>query len=491
MLNTLYRKMAVMLLGMVLLTGVIFYFLIGFSAEMYQQEVAQKLNVSLAENIVTEQKLLTDKQVNTKALKNLFHDLMIINPSIEVYLLNPKGEILAFSAPEGRVKKQNIDLDVVNQFLRGDVRYPILGDDPRSLDGHKVFSAARINSNDGLQGYLYIILSGEAYDSVIERVKGSYILRFSTSLLLTAMVIVLLFGLVVFLIMTRRLRLLTHIMLDFRKSGNPMPGRYPLKGKPKDEVDQLGLSFNQMADRIDDQVEALKATDAKRREMVANVSHDLRTPLTSLHGYIETLLLKKNVLSEQECEQYLTIANNQSKQLISLVSELFELAKLDSSETMLNIEPFSLMDLMQDVVQKFQLEAEKQNIKLEIDVSTDIPFAYGDIGMIQRVLDNLIENAIRHTPESGKVSLSFLANSDKITVKIADTGCGIPQEDLPNIFDRFYRLEKSRQPGNGNAGLGLAIAKRIMELHGTSIEADSKQYFGTTFTFYVPAYQIN
>jgi signal transduction histidine kinase len=491
MFNTLYRKMAAMLMLMVLLTGVIFYFLIGFAAEMYQQEVAQKLNVSLAKNIVSEQKLLTGSKINKSALENLFHDLMVINPSIEVYLLNPEGDVLAYSAPEGRVKKQNINLDVVNQFVNTDVRYPILGDDPRSLDGQKVFSAARIVNNDKLQGYLYVILSGEAYDSVIDRVKGSYILKLSTSLLLAAMVLVLVFGLVVFLIMTRRLRLLTNVMLEFRNARHSKSIRFPVKGKPGDEVEQLGLSFNKMADRIDEQVEALKATDAKRREMVANVSHDLRTPLTSLHGYIETLLLKKDVLSDEECEKYLNIANNQSKQLIDLVSELFELAKLDSSETILNIEPFSLKDLMQDVVQKFQLAAEKQHIELEMDVSTDIPFAYGDIGMIQRVLDNLIENAIRHTPESGKVSLSFLSNSDKISVKVADTGCGIPKDDLPNIFDRFYRLEKSRQPTKGNAGLGLAIVKRIMELHGSSIEADSKPNFGTTFTFHVPVYQTN
>ncbi len=481
--------MAALLLFLVLLTGLVFYFLIGISAEMYQQEVAQKLNVSLAKNIVKEQSLLTDSHVNKAALKDLFHDLMIINPSIEVYLTDKKGGILAFSAPEDRIKKKSIQLDAIRQFLTGDVRYPILGDDPRAIGGQKVFSAAEIRNSDSLQGYLYIILSGEAYDSVIERVKGSYILRLSTSLLAASLVLVLLFGLAMFLLMTRRLRILTSVMLQFRNSGNSTIERYPLMGEAKDEVDQLGLSFNRMADRIDAQVEELKATDAKRREMVANVSHDLRTPLTSLHGYIETLLLKKNVLSEEECEQYLNIANNQSKQLINLVSELFELAKLDSTETMLNLEAFSLMDLMQDVVQKFRLTAEKQNIMLDIEVEDNIPFAYGDIGMIQRVLDNLIENAIRHTPETGKISLSFLAASDKITVSVADTGCGIPEEDLSNIFDRFYRLEKSRQPGNGNAGLGLAIARRIMELHGSSIEAVSNKNIGTTFTFHVPAWQ--
>ncbi len=487
--NTLYRKMAAVLLGLVFITGVVFYFLVGYAAEMYQQEVAQKLNTDLARNIIHEHKLLTGKQVNQAALKDLFHDLMVINPAIEVYLLDSGGKILAYSAPEGHVKRQQVDLEVIKRFVSGSRSYPLLGDDPRSAQRHKVFSAAEIRDEHGLEGYLYIILAGEAWDSVIELVRGSYILKFTAALLVAGLLLVLLFGLLGFFVITGRLRKLTGIMSAYRQGKPDELKRYPLQGRPSDEVDQLALSFNQMADRIDRQLAELRSNDAKRREMIANVSHDLRTPLTSLHGYIETLLLKEKDLSEAERKQYLAITNNQSKQLINLVSELFELAKLDSCETLLDVEPFSLSELIQDVLQKFELDARRRNITLSSDYGQDIPFAYGDIGLIQRVLDNLLQNALRHTPEGGAITLSLDAGAENISVRVADTGCGIPEEDLPSIFDRFYRQEKSRQSSASNAGLGLAIAKRILDLHGTGISVSSYLRKGTTFVFQVPVYQ--
>jgi two-component system OmpR family sensor kinase len=489
MFDTLYRKMAAVLFGLVLLMGLAFFLLVGYSADMYQQEVAQKLNTALAHHIVEDEALLTDRQVNHDALKGLFHNLMVINPSIELYLLDPTGKILAFSAPPGRVKRDAVSLAPIQRFLAGGASYPLLGDDPRDWQRHKAFSAAVIPGANGRpEGYLYVILGGEAYDSVTARIKDSYILRFTSAVLLAGLALALVAGLTGFALLTRRLRLLSTVMLGFRQQRSAKLKRFPLAAKARDEIDQLGESFNQMADRIDRQVEALQQTDAKRREMVANVSHDLRTPLTSLHGYLETLLLKDDTLTAEERRRYLEIANTQSQQLTQLVAELFELAKLDSCETLLNIEPFSLAELAQDVAQKFQLDAEARGIRLTTEFGTDLPFAYGDIGLMQRVLDNLIENALRHTPAGGHITLSLNANPDKLTVKVADNGYGIPADDLPHIFDRFYRLEKSRGAGAGNAGLGLAIVKRILELHGSKIFAASQPQHGTTFTFQLATY---
>ncbi|HED15286.1 MAG TPA: ATP-binding protein [Gammaproteobacteria bacterium] len=137
---------------------------------------------------------------------------------------------------------------------------------------------------------------------------------------------------------------------------------------------------------------------------------------------------------------------------------------------------------------KFQLQAEKLGIRLRTQFGANLPNAYGDIGLMQRVLDNLIENALRHTPEGGQVSVTLDANPDRLTVKVADNGCGIPPSELPHIFDRFYRMEKNRENVE-HAGLGLAIAKRILDLHGSVIHADSVLQHGTTFEFHVPAYR--
>lgn len=502
MFRTLYSRIAAVLFTLMLVIGYVVYSMVLYSSEMYQQELTQKLNTELAKHIVAEEPLFTEQRVNQKALKSLFHWLMVINPSIELYLLNAEGKILAFSAPEGRVKQKQVSLSPIKKFLSGDTEYPLVGDDPRATDNQssqqKVFSAAVIpgSTADKPAGYLYVILEGEIFDSITDRVKGSYILRFTTTGLGASLLLALAAGLTAFALLTRRLRRLTRIMSTYGtgESRNPASRaneRYPVSETSNDEIDQLGINFNQMADRIDQQLADLAKNDAKRREMVANVSHDLRTPLTSLHGYLETLLLKDETLSIEERRQYLQVATAQSTRLKQLIEELFELAKLDSSETILNVEPFSLAELVHDILHKFQLEADKRSITIQADFGTDLPFAYGDIGLIQRVLDNLIENALRYTPKDGRITLSLSNASDNIMVKVADTGQGIPEDEIEHIFDRFYRLEKNRTASDANAGLGLSIAKRIIDLHGSTIQAASKLEQGTTFSFSLPTYQFS
>jgi signal transduction histidine kinase len=212
-----------------------------------------------------------------------------------------------------------------------------------------------------------------------------------------------------------------------------------------------------MAQRIESQMDKLKRADTLRRELVANVSHDLRTPLATLQGYIETLLLKDDRLTDTERKNYLEIAIKHCDRLSKLVQELFELAKLDSQETKLQREPFNLSELVQDVTQKFQLKAKQRDINIITNIGKELPFAVADIELIERVLENLIENAMRHTPRGGSISVVLTPGRQDIVVEVSDTGNGISQEELPYIFDRFYQLDKSRKSSPGLAGLGLAI----------------------------------
>ncbi|HSH43423.1 MAG TPA: HAMP domain-containing sensor histidine kinase, partial [Arenicellales bacterium] len=253
-----------------------------------------------------------------------------------------------------------------------------------------------------------------------------------------------------------------------------------------DEIDRLASSFDDMARQIAAQMEHLQETDRLRRELVANVSHDLRTPLASLQGYLETVLMKKDELSAAEQREYVEIAARHSRRLGMLVSELFELARLDSTDATPEREPFSLAELVQDVLQKYELRARDAGVRLDVRLDSRVPFVYANIGLIERVLENLLDNALRHTPEGGTVKLALAPGDDTVTVRLSDTGSGIAEQDLPRIFDRFYR---SRRPDGGNgdgAGLGLAIARRIIELHGGRIEAASGNGSGTTFTFDLP-----
>jgi len=429
--KSLYAKLAVVLLVLFSIAAVAYLALTIYTTRLYMDEANQKLNRGLAATIAREKPVVHDGRIDSRMLDEVFDALMAVNPSIEIYLLDARGNILAFSAPPGKVKRRSVSIAPIRRFLGGD-RLPILGDDPRDVSRQKIFSATRVD-----EGYLYVILGGEQFDSVFQQLRASWILQQSTMIAVAAGLLALVTGLILFAAIARW-----------------------------------------------QQVEELKEVDRLRRELVANVSHDLRTPLASLQGYLDTLLLKEGRLSPDEQHRFLEIASRHAERLGQLIDELFELAKLDAQATPIKVEPFSMAELVQDVVQKFQLRAEQAGIALAAEVRPDLPLVSGDIALMERVLENLLDNAIRHTPAGGRVDVALSADEGRMTVRVSDTGVGIPAENLPHIFDRFYRADNAAP--HGGAGLGLAIAHRILDLHGTTLEAESRLNEGTTFVFRPP-----
>lgn len=491
MFRRLSNKLIFTLLALMLLLAASFIAFAVLNTPMFLMELNQQLNLKLADNIVKEKKLIIDHRVNDEALQSVFMGLMVVNPIIEVYLVDTDGKLLAWSAPDGVVKRRYIDMSPVRKFLTSNKQSPILGNDPRNPDGNKVFSAAEIKQGDQLQGYLYVVLGGQTYDSVVDILESSYMLQLWTGAIGISLLIASLAGFVSFRVITRRLKQLAEGMeqfkrYDFKKSVD-LPARFD--GRPGDEIDQLGATFREMSERIIQQVKQLEHNDTSRRELIANVSHDLRTPLASLQGYLETLDLKAASLSDEEKRNYIHIAWQHSERLRKLISELFELSTLEYQNAQLHFEPFSMTELIQDVTQKFQLEAKQKNLKLSSYIPDNPAFVSADIGLIQRVLENLIENAIKYTPEGGQIGISLLHGGNRVATSITDTGQGIPATDLPHIFERFYRVDKHRNADG--TGLGLAIAKRIMDLHNSKIDVVSQPNAGTTFSFALPSTQLS
>jgi two-component system OmpR family sensor kinase len=492
MFKSLYSKLAFVLLGLFAVVGALLVAVTVYSTAMYQQEVTQKLNRTLAELIVSEKIVMRNSLVNDAGLKDVFSMLMVINPSIEVYLLDPQGKILAFSAEPGKVRRTHVSLGPITTFLKGTEAFPIFGDDPRSPDDKKIFTAARIPKQGKLEGYLYVILGGETYDTVIQKVQGSFILRLSLWVIFVSLVVAATAGLIIFGWLTRRLKSLAAAMKAYSDGTSFERLDLPETASDKhtDEIDRLVTIFRQMARRIEGQVASLRQMDTLRRELVANVSHDLRTPLATLQGYVETLLVREGVLSSEERRQYLQVAIDHCTRLGKLVASLFDLAKLEAQDISVQKEPFGIGELVQDVVQKFDLPAQEKDIRITTNLGPEIPFVFADIGLIVRVLENLLENALRYTPGGGTVSVLLDPLPGSVAVTVSDTGSGIPEEDLPRIFDRFYRVDRSRKSGTGHAGLGLAIVKKILQLHGSDIQVKSTLHVGTSFTFSLPIHQL-
>jgi signal transduction histidine kinase len=346
--------------------------------------------------------------------------------------------------------------------------------------------------NGELQGYLYAVLGGQKYDALADSVRGSYVRTLSFGALAAIVVTAFLVGLLVFSLLTRRLTRLTAEVRRFTESGFDPRAAVPLSADGSndnnhDEIGQLRTAFGRMVNKIGDQIEALKETDRLRRELVSNVSHDLRTPLASMHGYVETLLLKNDSLSEAERLRYLEITRKHSLRLRQLIGDLFELSKLDSQSIQPSLETFSLAELLQDVTQEFELEAQKKGISIDVRSRSTAATVHADIGLIQRVLENLLRNALKFTPTGGSITISLEPRPGHVAVAVADTGCGIAEQDLERIFDRFYRSEQGEEGRSGSAGLGLAIVKRILDLHGSRITVHSAPDQGTRFEFDIPA----
>ncbi|MGI9249563.1 MAG: ATP-binding protein [Woeseiaceae bacterium] len=486
--NTLFAKLSTALLIIVVFMGSVFFIVGRVNTRLYYEELTQRLNAPIAMYVTGQRQLISNGVPDLVSLRELASHAMVINPTVEIYLLDTEGKILGHGLPPETVMLDSVDLEPLKKLMEGSVPMPIRGDDPRSGSTRKVFSAFEVGSESQLEGYLYVVLGGQTYEALADDIGSSYVGKTSFVFAIAIVLATAIIGFLVFGLLTRRLKKLSEEMRRVNDSDfdeTPEIETPPVAG---DEIDQLAHSFVTMSGKIKDQLAQLKENDNLRRELVSNISHDLRTPLSAMQGYLETLIIKGEDLSEEERERYLKIARRHTVRLASLIGDLFELSKLDSASVTPQLETFSVPELVQDIAQEFQLEAEQKEITLSINLDTNSAFTIGDIGLIQRVLENLVRNAIRFTPVGGEVTLSISERPQTVAVAVSDTGRGIPDKDIPRIFDRSYRSEQGEEARSESSGLGLAIVKRILDLHESRITVVSKINTGTRFEFELPLY---
>ncbi|MCY9666386.1 cell wall metabolism sensor histidine kinase WalK [Paenibacillus alginolyticus] len=249
--------------------------------------------------------------------------------------------------------------------------------------------------------------------------------------------------------------------------------------KSNDEIGSLAQAINELA--FD-----LKSYRDTRNEFFSNISHELRTPITYIDGYAK-VLRNKLYQSETEKEHYLDLIASESNRLTLLIEDLFELSKMEEGKVSLEMEWIDLTEVMENAIQKCRLKLNEKGLQLDYHFDKQLPLIYGDGLRMEQVFTNLLENAIRYTNE-GHIHTAINKENNKISILIEDTGIGIPEEELPQIFNRFYRVEKSRSREHGGSGLGLAIVKKLVELQGGNIQVSSELNKGTRFEidFIVP-----
>lgn len=356
---------------------------------------------------------------------------------------------------------------------RGQVVIPLLPDYPAgtSVDESVLARGEAVEIEDEVVG---TILTA-ARSPGLNPAERAFLQRTSLALALAgagAVVVALLVGIWLARTLTRPLQALTQAA--HRMAGGEMEQEVAVKSA--DEIGELAAAFNRMSREL---ARALKT----RRRMTADIAHELRTPLTVIAGYVESM--RDGALAPTP--ERLSVIYTEIERLQQLVGDLRTLTQADSGELKLNRQALAPGELLQQASLTFEHQAMQKGVTLALEVSGGLPPVEADEARMAQVLGNLIGNALRYTPAGGRIVLGAARSGDRVSVSVQDTGQGIAAEDLPFVFDRFYRADKSRADDNGESGLGLAIARAIVEAHGGTMEARSAVGEGTTFVIHLPA----
>lgn len=263
-----------------------------------------------------------------------------------------------------------------------------------------------------------------------------------------------------------------------------------LSSDAQDEIGVLTRTFNNMAGQLKKTLDDLKKSEAMRREFVANVSHELRTPITSIRSYAETLQDSRGMSADTQNE-FLGVIVNESDRMTKIVQDLLTLSRFDAGSIEFSFRRFSISKSITDVFNAMQLEAQKRHHRFTMNCKTDLPDIIGDPARIEQVLINMVSNAIKYTRDGGIITISAGKKDDSVWISVRDNGIGIPEEDVPKVFDRFYRVDKARSRESGGTGLGLSIASEIILRHNGKISLSSRLGKGTIITISLPVEGAN
>jgi signal transduction histidine kinase len=479
-----FRPFAVVIFGTITLLGVLFIIITYLATNYYHQASTQLLNKEVAAHIAEFTSPFNEKGINKQKADSVFKNAMVLSPSAEVYFLDTSGKVIAFHAPEKEIRQWQILLTPIKKYIQTKGDQFIKGVDPKDPNNNKIFSAAEVHGNKGSFGYIYVILGSKKSEGVMDLLYNNHIIN----LVIKGFIVIILFSFTISFIYLRRMNKNFNQMVDVlqRFENGDYNARFNLK--KQDELEPVTQAFNKMADLLSTTINKLTKSEEERKSFIATISHDLRTPLSIARGYTETLMLKREQgdVTPQEQEQYSQLIYNKMLHIEIMVKQLFELSKMEAVEFKPKKEPFVLSEIVQESINTFQLMASEKKVNFSCVQCLYHVWVNADISMMERVVQNLSENALKSTPENGSIKASLAVDDKDLIFKIENTGEALP-EDLLQWINNFENQQGVSYKRPDKLGLGLLIVQKILGLHNSSLVAYTQN--GTNiFTFRLPVF---
>jgi len=414
-------------------------------------------------------------------------EFVLFEPNTGLYLLDRQGRVLATAGDiRGFWTRYRVDLAKILDDLHEDPTRPLEGDDPDDIDATAVVAARPVLVDGIPRGWLYVVARDPEVDAETALVIRGHAAQGLIKMVLLTLGIGTLLTVAIIAMLAHPLAALTSVAESIRRSGfaAALPVHFPYDDR-QDEIGRLSLTLHEMYDRLRQENERVLHSDARRRDMVAGVSHDLRTPLTALIGQLETIRLKGASLPEEMRIRYFDAAMQNAGHLRRLTDSLAEIGRLDSPDLRASPEPIALGEFLDDIAARFRARADDAQISLTVDYAEGLPLVQLDAALMERALSNLLDNALRFTPASGQVQVNVVRSDQRVRIEVVDTGPGVSVEDQPRVFDRFFQGSRHREQ-RGSSGLGLAIVRRIAELHGGKAGLTSLPSAGAQFWIELP-----
>ena len=480
-----FRKISTKLLSFCFLThvftkgGLFLAFFILWGAA--QEELQQSRNWGIAKDIAVRLQPHLTKGIDELALRRETMQFLQYLPTMEIFIVNAKGEIiLSYSIVETELTRLSaIDMAPVYRFLDdpAGVSIPIRGTNP---DGGRdvTFSAAPIKVNNTAH-YVYAVLDNYYSRHMSGLVQAP--LAFRYALLTTLVLVIIGFGAETICIRRSLKRFDGIVEKVSHVTAGEFNGAAPESGN--DELSMLGASINTMSATISTNLEALRERDERRRELIANIWHDIRTPIAGVGALVQSLEHQKGPKDHISAAIVQRLSAHVDL-LTRILTELQELGKLETGDIAPVFAACSAVEMADEMILIYKELAAERGLTFTASIPDSLPDVHADFTMIARVLSNLIENALRYTPKGGIVQLSLTEMPERgVRFAVTDTGNGIEPYELSRIFERDYQIQGQ---ANGLAGLGLAIVKKIVEHHGSEIVVESRSGHGTCFAFMLP-----